>query len=54
MNAAEDVPYFMPSKVLTLNDFRSTLIRLEETIIFAMIERAQFSQNLRVYNIGEE
>ena len=35
--------------VLSLNSIRSTLIRQEETIIFAIIERAQFRQNDIVY-----
>jgi chorismate mutase len=35
--------------VLSLNSIRSTLIRQEETIIFALIERAQFRQNDIVY-----
>ena len=35
--------------LLSLNSIRSTLIRQEETIIFAIIERAQFRQNDIVY-----
>jgi chorismate mutase len=35
--------------VLSLESIRSTLIRQEETIIFALIERAQFRQNPIVY-----
>ena len=35
--------------VLSLDSIRSTLIRQEETIIFALIERAQFRQNDIVY-----
>jgi chorismate mutase len=38
--------------VLSLDSIRSSLIRQEETIIFALIERAQFRQNLRVYEKG--
>jgi len=38
--------------VLSLDSIRSTLIRQEETIIFALIERAQFRQNLIVYRKG--
>lgn len=34
---------------LDLNQLRGNLIRQEETIIFALIERAQFKQNLRIY-----
>ena len=35
--------------VLSLDSIRSTLIRQEETIIFALIERAQFRQNKICY-----
>eukprot|EP00547_Thalassionema_nitzschioides_P008943 CAMPEP_0194226874 /NCGR_PEP_ID=MMETSP0156-20130528/42569_1 /TAXON_ID=33649 /ORGANISM="Thalassionema nitzschioides, Strain L26-B" /LENGTH=328 /DNA_ID=CAMNT_0038959341 /DNA_START=153 /DNA_END=1139 /DNA_ORIENTATION=- len=35
--------------VLSLESIRSTLIRQEETIIFALIERAQFRHNALVY-----
>lgn len=38
--------------VLSLDSIRSTLIRQEETIIFAIIERAQFRQNSIVYQPG--
>jgi chorismate mutase len=38
--------------VLSLESIRSTLIRQEETIIFALIERAQFRQNLIIYEKG--
>jgi chorismate mutase len=38
--------------VLSLDSIRSSLIRQEETIIFALIERAQFRQNLIVYRKG--
>ncbi|CAI5744570.1 unnamed protein product [Peronospora destructor] len=41
---SEDSP--MPVK---LDDFRNVLIRQEETIIFALIERAQFPRNSEVY-----
>jgi chorismate mutase len=37
------------SDVLSLDSIRSTLIRQEETIIFALIERAQYRQNAAVY-----
>mmetsp|Transcript_23639 Transcript_23639/g.55954 ORF Transcript_23639/g.55954 Transcript_23639/m.55954 type:complete len:454 (-) Transcript_23639:63-1424(-) len=40
------------SEVLSLESIRSSLIRQEETIIFALIERAQFRQNLKVYQPG--
>lgn len=38
--------------VLSLESIRSTLIRQEETIIFALIERAQFRRNDIVYQSG--
>jgi chorismate mutase len=37
------------SNPLDLNVIRRTLIRLEETIIFSFIERAQFALNPRMY-----
>jgi len=37
------------SSSLTLNGIRSTLVRLEETIIFSLIERAQFRANAPIY-----
>lgn len=37
---------------LKLSNLRERLIRQEETIIFALIERAQFKQNLLVYTPG--
>lgn len=36
-------------KELELNSIRSNLIRQEETIIFSIIERAQFSRNSKIY-----
>ncbi|KAI8988094.1 chorismate mutase [Mycotypha africana] len=36
----------------TLDKLRSTLIRLEDTIIFALIERAQFAYNASIYQKG--
>jgi len=38
--------------ILSLESIRSTLIRQEETIIFALIERAQFRHNEIVYKRG--
>lgn len=38
--------------ILSLDSIRSTLIRQEETIIFAIIERAQFRHNSIVYEAG--
>ncbi|CAK4071876.1 unnamed protein product [Aphanomyces euteiches] len=43
----------MATKVL-LDDFRNDLIRQEETIIFALIERAQFVHNRAIYRKREE
>jgi chorismate mutase len=40
------------SQVLSLDSIRSSLIRQEETIIFALIERAQFRHNPIVYQKG--
>lgn len=40
------------SEVLSLDSIRASLIRQEETIIFALIERAQFRQNKVVYQPG--
>lgn len=37
---------------LNLNQVRNVLIRLEETIIFALIERAQFCANAAIYTCG--
>ena len=34
---------------LKLNNIRSNLIRQEETIIFALIERSQFGKNEKTY-----
>lgn len=40
------------SSQLVLENIRNVLVRLEETIIFALIERAQFRQNAAVYRPG--
>jgi len=40
------------ANILSLDSIRSTLIRQEETIIFAIIERAQFRQNTIIYENG--
>jgi hypothetical protein len=40
----------MEPQVLQLGDLRDKLIRQEETIIFALIERAQFALNPPVYS----
>ena len=39
-------------EILSLDSIRSTLIRQEETIIFAFIERSQYRQNGVVYEKG--
>jgi chorismate mutase len=39
------------SSALSLENIRQTLIRLEDTIIFSLIERAQFSLNAPVYEV---
>lgn len=38
------------SQVLALENIRQTLIRQEDTIIFLLIERAQFARNAAVYH----
>lgn len=40
------------SDVMSLDSIRNSLVRQEETIIFALIERAQYRQNLIVYQKG--
>lgn len=40
------------AEILSLESIRSTLIRQEETIIFALIERAQFRNNDIIYEKG--
>lgn len=48
---AKDNPNdLITSDVFSLDSIRATLIRQEETIIFAMIERAQFRRNLGIYD----
>jgi hypothetical protein len=49
-------PTFEYKESLSLDKLRSALIRQEETIIFALIERAQFAANNIIYksNPGEE
>ena len=37
---------------LSLDHIRSVLTRLEDTIIFGLIERAQFAHNPRMYEAG--
>ncbi|THG94249.1 hypothetical protein EW145_g8178, partial [Phellinidium pouzarii] len=43
---------FMAGDPLSLERIRSTLVRLEDTIIFSLIERAQFAHNARIYARG--
>ena len=38
---------------LSLDRIRAILVRLEDTIIFSLIERAQFAHNPRAYRRGE-
>ncbi|ORX40937.1 chorismate mutase [Kockovaella imperatae] len=40
------------SELLSLDHIRSQLIRLEDTIIFSLIERAQFARNAKIYEKG--
>ena len=49
---SDDEPKLKTTDLLSLDSIRSTLIRQEETIIFALIERAQFRQNSEVYKKG--
>lgn len=42
----------MKNKLLEISHIRSCLIRMEETIIFALIERAQFMLNDIIYKVG--
>ncbi|KAE9016301.1 hypothetical protein PR003_g14032 [Phytophthora rubi] len=49
MQSSHDVVFGDPLKPVKLDDFRNVLIRQEETIIFALIERAQFPRNPEVY-----
>jgi hypothetical protein len=51
-SASNDDENITTREILSLDYIRSTLIRQEETIIFALIERAQYRQNEVVYKIG--
>ena len=44
--------YFAAKDPLSLDRIRSVLIRLEDTITFGLIERAQFAHNPRIYTPG--
>mmetsp|Transcript_14962 Transcript_14962/g.32120 ORF Transcript_14962/g.32120 Transcript_14962/m.32120 type:complete len:359 (-) Transcript_14962:1329-2405(-) len=46
------IPELESGQRLTLDDIRDKLIRQEETIIFALIERAQFMLNKVIYEAG--
>ncbi|PXF43647.1 Chorismate mutase 3, chloroplastic [Gracilariopsis chorda] len=46
------IPNPPPGVPLLLSDLRERLIRQEETIIFALIERAQFKKNSKIYVPG--
>lgn len=39
-------------QLLSLDNIRSQLIRMEDTIIFLLIERAQFAHNPKIYQPG--
>jgi|Transcript_3850 chorismate mutase len=47
--AANTANVLDPAKALDLNNIRATLQRMEDSIIFSLIERSQFSQNMAVY-----
>ncbi|TMW62831.1 hypothetical protein Poli38472_005449 [Pythium oligandrum] len=49
MQSSHALVFGDPLKPVRLDDFRNVLIRQEETIIFALIERAQFPRNPEVY-----
>ncbi|KAF8503207.1 chorismate mutase [Hysterangium stoloniferum] len=44
--------FFLADDPLSLERIRSILIRLEDTIIFSLIERAQFAHNPKIYKPG--
>ena len=44
--------YTLSGDPLSLDRIRSVLTRLEDTIIFSLIERAQFAHNPRIYQKG--
>lgn len=44
--------YTIADDPLSLEGIRSVLIRLEETIIFGLVERAQFAHNPKIYIKG--
>ena len=44
--------YLVSGDPLSLDRIRSVLTRLEDTIIFGLIERAQFAHNPKIYQKG--
>jgi chorismate mutase len=44
--------YILSGDPLSLDRIRSVLTRLEDTIIFGLIERAQFAHNPKIYQKG--
>ena len=44
--------YMLAEDPLSLDRIRSILTRLEDTIIFSLIERAQFAHNPKIYQPG--
>lgn len=44
--------YMTAGDPLSLDRIRSVLTRLEDTIIFGLIERAQFAHNPKIYQKG--
>lgn len=44
--------YVLSGDPLSLDRIRSVLTRLEDTIIFGLIERAQFAHNPKIYQKG--
>lgn len=44
--------FFLERDPLSLDAIRSVLTRLEDTIIFGLIERAQFAHNAKIYAKG--
>jgi len=44
--------YTLSRNPLSLERIRSILTRLEDTIIFSLIERAQFAHNPKIYERG--
>uniref|UniRef100_V5F151 Chorismate mutase n=2 Tax=Kalmanozyma brasiliensis (strain GHG001) TaxID=1365824 RepID=V5F151_KALBG len=47
-----DIHSATTDQILSLDNIRSVLIRLEETIVFQLIERAQFARNAKCYVPG--